>query len=82
MPVLGRSSAMPHDPVNLPAHYTQGPVECIDAIASALGHDGFVAFLRGQIIKYQWRLLAKDATLQDAQKAHWYSAKLIDTLQS
>lgn len=64
------------DPVSHPAHYTQGNVECIDAIESALGRDGFIAFLRGQVLKYQWRLGHKDDPAQDAAKAHWYSGRL------
>ena len=45
------------DQVNHPSHYTQGPIECIDAIASALGHEAFVQFLRGQVIKYMLSLI-------------------------
>jgi len=71
-----------NDPVNHPAHYTSGNVECIDAIAAALGHDGFVAFLRGQIIKYTWRLGLKDAAIQDAAKAVWYANKLTEALSN
>lgn len=69
-----------HDPVNHPSHYTQGGIECIDAIESALGREGFIAFLRGQVIKYQWRLGRKDAALQDAEKANWYGQKLAEVL--
>jgi hypothetical protein len=69
-----------NDPVNHPAHYTQGGIECIDAIEAALGHEGFVAFLRGQVIKYQWRLGLKDLPAQDAAKAHWYSTRLQSAL--
>ena len=68
------------DLVDHPPHYTAGEIECIDAIASALGHDGYVAFLRGQVIKYTWRLGRKDCALQDARKAAWYQAKLIEAL--
>lgn len=68
------------DIINQPPHYTHGGVECIDAIAAALGHDGFVAFLRGQVIKYQWRLGHKDAPAQDAAKAEWYARKLREVL--
>lgn len=32
------------DMVNHPAHYTTGAVECIDALRSALGLRGFVAW--------------------------------------
>lgn len=74
------SKAPPHVPrggaVDHPAHYNAGGIECIDAIEAALGPDGFIAFLRGQVIKYQWRLGLKDAPAQDAAKAHWYSTRL------
>jgi hypothetical protein len=67
--------------VDHPAHYTHGAIECIDAIEAALGPDGFVAWLRGTIIKYQWRLGHKDAPAQDAAKAEWYSRRLTAALQ-
>jgi hypothetical protein len=66
-----------NDPVNRPSHYTQGSVECLDAIKSALGHDGFEAFCRGQVLKYVWRAPFKNANLQDYQKARFYLDKLI-----
>lgn len=66
--------------VDHPAHYTHGSIECIDAIEAALGPDGFVAWLRGTIIKYQWRLGHKDAASQDAAKADWYSRRLVKAL--
>jgi hypothetical protein len=69
------------DPVNHPAHYTQGAVECIDAIRAALGRDGFIAFLRGQVIKYQWRLGLKGVAAEDAAKANWYGQKLEQVLK-
>ena len=72
---------MTHDRVNHPAHYTAGDIECIDAIEAALGPDGFIAYLRGQIIKYTWRLGRKDDAVQDASKAAWYEARLIATLR-
>ena len=68
------------DDVNHPAHYTQGPIECIDAIASALGHDAFIQFLRGQVIKYMWRLGHKGDALKDAEKGTWYASRLVAEL--
>lgn len=68
------------DIVNNPPHYTAGAIECIDAIKAALGDEGFVAFLRGQVIKYQWRLGKKDAPAQDAAKARWYADRLVREL--
>lgn len=72
---------LPHDPVKSPRHYTSGKVECIDAIESALGQEGFLAFLRGQVIKYQWRLGMKDSAAQDAGKAQWYGGLLEERLK-
>jgi hypothetical protein len=69
-----------HDAVN-PSYYKDGGVECIDAIRAALGRDGFIAFLRGQVIKYSWRLGKKDAPLLEAQKAIWYQQQLVAELQ-
>ena len=68
------------DQVNHPSHYTQGSIECIDAIASALGPDAFIEFLRGQVIKYMWRLGHKGDALQDAEKGTWYASRLVAEL--
>lgn len=72
---------MTPDPINRPAHYTAGTIECLDAIESALGHDGFVAFLRGQVIKYNWRLGLKGPGAEDAGKAAFYANRLAKTLE-
>jgi len=69
------------DMVNQPPHYTQGDIECIDAIRSALGPQGFAAFCRGNIIKYNWRCDHK-AGVQDVEKAGWYLERLIDTMRT
>lgn len=68
------------DPVNHPAHYTQGKIECIDAIKAALGREGFIAYLRGTIMKYQWRMPHKGNPKQDAEKSSWYNAQLVAEL--
>jgi len=70
------------DPINHPAHYTQGRVECIDAIEAALGPEQFVGFLRGQVLKYTWRMGRKGAAQEDAAKLAWYSARLLRTLEA
>lgn len=67
--------------VDHPAHYNQGKIECIEALESALGPEQFIGFLRGQVIKYQWRLGRKDASAQDAAKANWYGKYLEDYLR-
>lgn len=64
--------------VDHPEHYCKGRIECIEAIRSALGDEGHAAFLRGQVLKYIWRLPHKGAALQDAKKARWYLDRLIE----
>jgi predicted transcriptional regulator len=63
------------DPVNSPSHYTNGSVECIDAIESMLTKEEFIGFLRGNILKYQWRYKQKNGA-EDLKKAQWYFDKL------
>ncbi len=70
------------DPVHAPSHYTQdGDIECIDAIRAALGRDGFIAFCRGNILKYLWRLLDKhEKGSVDAEKARKYLDWIIEEI--
>lgn len=70
-----------YDPVNRPAHYNQGQVECIDAIKAALGAEQYVGFLRGQVMKYLWRCPHKGASLEDVRKSRWYLDRLIRELE-
>lgn len=66
-----------HDPVNHPSHYTQGGIECIEAIESACtGLSGDEGYYVGQVIKYIWRWKHKNG-LQDLEKAEWYLDRLI-----
>lgn len=67
---------MTHDPVNHPAHYNSGSVECIDAIEASMTVEEFVGYLRGQMIKYVWRAGKKDDARQDIEKALWYGRRL------
>lgn len=60
-----------------PPHYTQGQVECIDAIESATTNKpGLQAFCVGNVIKYLWRYEAKGG-ITDVLKAQWYLERLI-----
>lgn len=65
-----------NDPVNRPAHYNQGGVECIDAIRAQLNDAEWRGYLRGQVAKYNWRMGLKDAAEQDARKMLWYASML------
>jgi len=65
------------DMVNHPPHYqSDNGVECIDAIRAALGRDGFVAYCRGNAMKYIWR--DKLDNVEDWNKAIWYLNKAIE----
>lgn len=65
------------DNVNHPSHYTQGKIECIDAIESAtVNKTGLDAVCTANIIKYIWRCENKNG-LEDLKKAQWYLEKLI-----
>ena len=63
------------DPVN-PNHYKRGEIECIDAMESALTADEFRGYLKGQVIKYTWRLGLKDDPEIEIGKAIWYAERL------
>lgn len=65
------------DMVNHPPHYTQGGIECIDAIRSALTDDEWRGFIKGTVMKYCWRERHKGGA-EDLRKAAWYLQKLID----
>lgn len=70
---MGKAS----DLVNHPGHYTQGGIECIDAMESAVsGLGGIEAVLAGNVIKYVWRFKHKNG-VQDLEKAKWYLSRLI-----
>lgn len=64
--------------VDHPPHYNDGAIECIDALASALGPDGFAAFCVGNAVKYLWRYRHKGSPTEDLKKARWYLDRAID----
>lgn len=67
-----------NDPVNHPSHYTQGGIECIDAIHAAVSRlSGNDAWLTGSCIKYLWRWRLKNG-LEDLKKAKFYLDRLIE----
>lgn len=70
------------DVINHPSHYTNGRIECIDAIDSATaGKSGIEAVCVANVIKYLWRYEEKNG-LEDVKKANWYLNKLISELES
>ncbi len=70
-----------NDNVNHPGHYTQGGIECIDALkAATVGKVGIEAVCVANVIKYLWRYEEKNG-LEDVKKAQWYINRLIDELK-
>jgi hypothetical protein len=65
--------------VDHPAHYNSGKMECIDAIESALSPEEFKGYLKGNTLKYLWRMNLKGSVETDAKKAKWYLDKLLGT---
>lgn len=69
------------DNVNHPSHYTQGGVECIDAITAAtVNKTGIEAVCTANVIKYLWRYEGKNG-LEDVKKAQWYLNRLIAEME-
>ena len=70
------------DMVCHPAHYNQGKVECIDAMAAAtVNKRGIEAICVSNVIKYLFRYETKNG-LEDVKKAAWYLNLLIDELEA
>ena len=72
---------LPDAKVNHPKHYTQGCIECIDALkAATVGKNGIEAVCVANIIKYLWRYEEKNG-VEDCLKARWYLDRLIEELK-
>ena len=67
-----------NDPVNKPAHYTDGKIEVIDYI-----EDKKLGFCLGNAVKYISRAGKKDPTkeIEDLYKADWYIRRRIRELE-
>lgn len=76
------NARMSKDNVNQPDHYTQGGVECIDAIAAAtVNKTGIEAVCVANVIKYLWRYELKNGE-EDVKKAQWYLNRLVAELEN
>lgn len=68
------------DVVNHPNHYTQGGIECIDAMESAFGAEELAVYCKIAAFKYIWRCEHKNG-LEDIKKAAWYLNKHIELME-
>lgn len=69
------------DKINHPPHYTQGSVECIDALAAVCADlQGMEAVCTANAIKYLWRWKHKGGA-DDLKKARWYIDRLIEVVE-
>lgn len=68
------------DNINHPTHYTQGGVECIQAIRASMSADAFAGYCKGNVLKYVWRYEHKGGA-EDLEKAKVYLGWLIDAVK-
>lgn len=81
LPKEATESSNKPDVVNHPQHYTQGGIECIDALkAATVGKRGIEAVCVANVIKYLWRYEEKNG-IEDVRKAKWYIERLLKELE-
>ena len=68
------------DKVKHPNHYTQGGIECIEAIKASMAIEEYRGYLKGNCMKYIWRYGLKNG-VEDLRKAETYLAWLIDSFE-
>ena len=66
--------------VSHPPHYLAGGIEVIDYIHAKLGHEGFIAYCMGNVIKYTSRWGFKNG-VKDLEKAQVYLNWSIQEMQ-
>lgn len=71
-----KTPVIQEDVVNHPPHYTDGGIECIEAIEASLTPQEYRGYLKGNIQKYVWREKHKGGT-ESLKKAQWYLDRLI-----
>lgn len=65
-----------NDVINHPSHYTQGGIECIDAMESAFSAAELAVYCKIAAFKYIWRCDYKNGS-EDVKKAIWYLKKYL-----
>lgn len=69
-----------HDVVDHPKHYTQGNIETIEYMESALTAEEFCGGCKMNVLKYVSREKHKNG-IEDLKKARWYLDRLISYLE-
>lgn len=72
--LVANRDVVENDVVSHPAHYTQGGIECIDAMVAAFGKEAVANFCMCNAFKYIWRSKHKNGA-EDIEKAKWYLNK-------
>ena len=76
---LANAEKQKKDMINHPPHYTQGEIECIEAIKyinNKLHTEGYEGYCLGNFIKYIWRCNYKNGW-EDINKAIFYLNELL-----
>ena len=76
LPASPAPDATGQDLINHPPHYTQGGIECLEAIKASMPYDQFIGYLKGSQLKYVWRYEHKGG-IEDLKKATFYLNRLI-----
>ena len=75
-------SASDYNEISKPQHYNHGDgVECIEYIKQVLGPEGFIAYCRGNLMKYNHRAMYKGSPSKDLAKAEQYLKWVNETLE-
>lgn len=64
--------------INHPEHYSNGKVECIDAMEATFGYENVAVFCHLNAFKYLWRAGKKGDFKEDVKKALWYLNKELE----
>ncbi len=67
--------------VNSPDHYTVGGFEAVDVIMAKLGDAQFIAYCKGNALKYLMRANYKGKHDEDLLKAHYYLNKAKEIIE-
>lgn len=76
-PATNQEPEAENDVINHPSHYTQGGIECIDAMKSAFGAAQLAVYCKIAAFKYIWRCEYKNGA-EDVKNAIWYLNKFLE----